>query len=165
MAKHTDKRKAIKTLPIKTGKLEDAIKLPFNGSIVSERGFSFSFSCFDRENALFNLGGKEKDGTVGGKWFLRLLDCLKDVSGKSIEELKHSTYDLHPVKWESANVKRPAAYEQAEYWQFRIDKSHGRVIGILIDSVFYIVWLDPHHNLTNSEGYGGIEKFSKPELK
>ena len=25
----------------------------------------------------------------------------------------------------------------------------------MIDGVFYIVWLDPHHNLTDSEGYGG----------
>lgn len=25
---------------------------------------------------------------------------------------------------------------------------------MLIDGVFYVVWLDRHHNLTNSEGYG-----------
>ena len=25
--------------------------------------------------------------------------------------------------------------------------------------MFYIVWLDPHHNLTNSEGYGGINYY------
>lgn len=165
MAKRTDKHKAIRSTLTKARNLENAIKLPFNGNIVLDKGFSFSFSCFDRDHKLFNLGGKSEDGTVGGERFIRLLDCLKNVSGKSIDELKKSTHDLHPVKWENANAKRPASSEQAEYWQFRIDKSHGRVIGILIDSVFYIVWLDPYHNLTNSEGYCGTQTFAKPKTK
>ena len=42
--------------------------------------------------------------------------------------------------------------EQYEWWQFRISKSKGRVIGIFIENCFHIVWLDRYHNLTNSEG-------------
>lgn len=163
MAKSTSKHKVTRFNLPKVEGLRSTVQLPFNGKSVEQCGFSFSFSCFDREHELFNLGGKEKDGTVGGKWFLRLLDCLKSVSGKTIEELRHSTHDLHPVNWENANTKCPTLSKQAEYWQFRIDKSHGRVIGILIDSVFYVVWLDPYHNLTDSEGYGGVTKFSKPD--
>ena len=34
----------------------------------------------------------------------------------------------------------------------------------MVDSVFYVVWLDSYHNLTNSEGYGGIQKFSATKL-
>lgn len=35
-----------------------------------------------------------------------------------------------------------------EPWQFEITKSqHGRVHGILIDDVFFVVWIDPCHNL------------------
>lgn len=164
MGKNTGKRKATK-LPKPEISSSQKATLPFNGSIVEKRGFSFSFSCFDRSHELFNLGGKEKDGTVGGKWFLRLLDCLKSVSGKTIPALRNSTHDLHPVDWKNANVNCPTETNQADYHQFRIDKTHGRVIGILIDSVFYVVWLDPHHNLTDSEGYGGIDKFSAPKLK
>lgn len=44
--------------------------------------------------------------------------------------------------------------EQYEWWQFRISKSKGRVIGIFIENCFHIVWLDRYHNLTNSEGDG-----------
>ena len=29
--------------------------------------------------------------------------------------------------------------------------------------MFYIVWFDPHHNLTDSEGYGTATKYRAPE--
>lgn len=32
-------------------------------------------------------------------------------------------------------------------------------MGFLIDGISYLVWLDPHHNLTDSAGYGGINKY------
>ncbi|MBQ3617827.1 MAG: hypothetical protein II939_06645 [Bacteroidales bacterium] len=165
MGKNSKKHKAIEqiNLPQVTIPKEKTI-LPFNGEVVKEHGITFSFSCFDRTSKFFNLGGKEKDGTIGGKWFLRLLDCLKSVSNKTFEELKSSTHDLHPVDWNNTNVNRPTNSPQCKYWQFRLDKTHGRVIGILIDSVFYVVWLDPYHNFTNSEGYGGVQKFTEPKL-
>lgn len=133
--------------------------LPVNGNAVKEKGFSFSFACFDRGHKLFNLGDHTPDGVVSGKWFLDLLDCFKNVSKKSITDLKHSMYDLHPITWEETNTKPPKYGEQYEYWQFRLNKSKGRVIGFIIDGIFYINWLDPHHNLTDSEGYGTIKKY------
>ena len=162
MANNIDKRKATKVkLPNPEPPKRENV-LPFNGSLVDPKGISFSFSTFDRDCKLFNLGGKEKDGTIGGKWFINLLDCLKNVSSKTIQDLKKRPYCLHPVDWNNANINCPSL-EQAEFWQFRVNKSRGRVIGILIDSVFYVVWLDPHHNLTDSEGYGRIKTFPKPE--
>ncbi len=134
--------------------------LPFNGSAVSEKSFSFSFACFDRDHDLFNLGDHTSDGTVSGKWFLDLLDCLKSVSNMTIPQLKNSSHDFHPIDWDKTNTRKPENSIQCdEYWQFRLNKSKGRVIGFLIDGVFYIVWLDPHHNLTNSEGYGGVNRY------
>ena len=53
---------------------------------------------------------------------------------------------------------------QYEWYQFRISKSKGRVIGIKIDNVFYIVYLDPFHNLINSEGYGKQKKQPPPNI-
>lgn len=161
MAKNTNKHKETK-LPPQNPIPEPT--LPFNGKYIKDGQFTFSFSCFDRQHKLFNLGGKNKDNTVGGRWFLRLLDCLKSVSGKTIQELRNSTHDLHRVTWENTNVSCPVDSLQKEYWQFRIDKSHGRVIGILIDAVFYIVWLDPYHNLTDSEGYSGVKTFKQPQI-
>lgn len=141
---------------------EEKITLPFNGNAVTEKSFSFSFACFDRTHELFNLGGNTDEGVVSGKWFLDLLDCLKSVSNKTVVELKSSLHDLHPITWSKTNTNAPSNSEQCDYWQFRINKSKGRVIGFLIDGVFYVVWLDPHHNLTDSDGYEGIKKYRTP---
>ena len=141
-------------------------KLPYNGQVIADSGrFSFSFVCFDRTEKLFNLGSNEPDKTVSGKWFIDLMDCLKSISGMTVNEAVCSMHDLHRIDdWKKTNMKQPPkGYEQQEYYQFRINKSKGRVIGILIDSVFYIVWLDPYHNLTNSVGYGGANIY-KPAL-
>lgn len=138
------------------GKEENAKRiLPYNGSAVTAKSFALSFACFDRGHHLFNLGdNSSKDGVVSGRWFLDLIDCLKDVGNCNICDLKTSIRDLHPVNWSRANAQPPQCDEQLEYQQFRISKSKGRIIGFCIDNVFYIVWLDPHHNLTNSDGYG-----------
>lgn len=141
-------------------------KLPYNGQVIADSGrFSFSFVCFDRTEKLFNLGSNEPDKTVSGKWFIDLMDCLKSISGMTVNEAVCSMHDLHRIDdWKKTNMKQPPkGYEQQEYYQFRINKSKGRVIGILIDSVFYVVWLDPYHNLTNSVGYGGTNIY-KPAL-
>lgn len=143
------------TLPQVSNKIsKGVVTLPYNGKLVSEKSFSFSFSCFDRTHKLFNLGDSTDTGTLPANWFIDLLDCLKSISGMTVPEMRRSMHDLHPIDWKHANTTKPDSQEQCEYWQFRINKSKGRVIGFLIDAVFYIVWLDPHHNLTNSEGYG-----------
>jgi hypothetical protein len=137
--------------------------LPYNGNAVTEKSLSFSFACFDRTHDLFNLGDNTADGVISGRWFVDMLECLKGVCNKNISDLKHSMYDLHPIDWSKTNTSAPKGFEQLEYWQFRVNKSRGRIIGFKIDSVFYIVWFDPHHNLTDSEGYGTATKYRAPE--
>lgn len=151
--------------PVKISDVKEPRTLPFNGSAVTDNKLSFSFSCFDRNYKLFNLGGDGSDGVISGKWFVELFDCLKSIGNKTITELKQSkTHNLHPVDWDQANTSPPKDYEQLEYWQFRINKSRGRVIGIIIDGIFYVVWFDPYHNLTDSEGYGTIRTYPAPEI-
>lgn len=132
------------------------VKLPFGAELRESDQYVFSFACFDRNHKLFNLGGEDPTSKmVSANWFVDLLDCLKDVSKKKIYDLKGkgSVYDLHPVDWKHANTSKPLDSEQCEFWQFRINKSKGRVVGIPIDGIFYVVWLDPHHNLSDSDGY------------
>lgn len=147
----------LKSTPIKK-------TLPYDRSITQEGGFSFSFKFLDRNHKLFNLGGKEKDNTVGGDWFLDLLDCLKSVGGMTIQEMKQKHHQLHPVRWESANAKCPLPNCQIEeWWQFRLNKAKGRVYGFSIDGIFYITWLDPYHNFQDSKGYGTVNAFDYPK--
>ena len=175
MPDNTHSRKMTKKIslpPVQTPTIDMKRTLPFNGKAVSEKSFSFSFACFDRSHELFNLGDTSATGTVSANWFLDLLDCLKSVSNMNTSEMRTSLHDLHPVDWNKTNTSAPSGGEPCEYWQFRINKSKGRVIGFLIEGVFYIVWLDPHHNLTNSEGYGtetyykaGMSLYEKRELE
>lgn len=157
MAKNTKNRKTTKgiCLPAVEKPTKEKISLPFNGSIVKGRGFSFSFACFDHTHELFNLGDDQKpEKCVSGNWFIGLLDCLKSVGNMTFDAMRQSMHDLHPIDWTKTNASPPDDDAQREYWQFRINKSKGRIIGFMIDGVFYIVWLDPHHNLTDSNGYG-----------
>lgn len=161
MPKNTGKHKANRfNIPKPLNPPKTPERLPFDEKVLNQ-SITFSFALFDRKNKLFNLGGTDDDGTVGGKWFIGLLDCLKKVSGKTIQELKLPPFRLHPVNWKNANLQCPFSPDE-DWWQFRLNKSGGRVIGLLIDKVFYVVWLDPHHNLTDSEGYGGKKNFRQP---
>lgn len=159
MAKNIKKHKANKiTIPLPASQPKKSLeKLPIDEKVINE-AIVFSFIFFDRQHEYFNLGGQSGDKTVGGKWFLDLLDCFKSVNGKTVQELKRRPYRLHPVNWETANVNCPFSPE-IDWWQFRINKSRGRVIGMLINKIFYVVWLDAYHNLTSAEGYGGIQTF------
>lgn len=124
----------------------------------------FSFDFLDRYHELFNMGDNSNNplSTEVG-WFLDLLDCLTDVSKLTRIEFKENTkYDLHPVNWLNTNINCPCNMEQYEWWQFRISKSKGRIIGIFIENCFHIVWLDRYHNLTNSEGYGKENYYGIP---
>lgn len=88
---------------------------PHNGAKAEQNSLTFSFACFDRNHDLFNLGGDAEDKTVGGAWFLDLLDCLKSVSNKKIPEIRTSLHDLHPIDWSKTNAYAPDGDEQHEY--------------------------------------------------
>ena len=134
MARNTKKAKTI-NLPSVNNKPIIKRVLPFNGNVVNDRSFSFSFASFDRSHELFNLGSAT--GNVNSEWFISLLDCFKSVNNMTLEEVKRSTHDLHPINWDNTNANSPN--EQYEFWQFRINKSLARVIGILLDGIFYVV--------------------------
>ena len=130
--------------------------------------FRFSFDIFDRENKLFNLGSRSGTSeAVKGEWFISLLDCFKEVSSIPITELKRDKHDLHPVDWKSKNINasKPKGHEQLEYWQFRLNKGSGRVIGVKIENIFYVVWLDPYHNFIDSDGYGKAQYYYRPKTE
>lgn len=137
-------------------------KFPHNDISNMPDHLVFSFSFFDRSHELFNLGQNQKGDAVSNIWFIDLLDCLKDVSNMTIMEMRQSMHQLHPVSWKNANISPPNNSEQYEYWQFRINKSKGRIIGIKIGNIFYVVWLDPHHHLIDSDGYGKAAYYEQP---
>ena len=126
---------------------------------------SFSFRyCTQQEW----FGIDNQDAT----WFASLQDRLKDLSAKTGAILENKQvrrdYRLHPINWNATKcpIKKEdltsvpkAILDKAEpdfFWQFQISKGTGRVIGFFNEdnSVFYIVLLDPKHNIQPSKDYG-----------
>lgn len=114
----------------------------------SQNKLKLSFEFFDRTHKAFNLGG------VSVEWFVTLYDMLKEWTSKNWSELKKITsFDIHPKTsgWKYTFPFEGA--EQLEQFQIRVSRSKGRVHGFILDGTFYIVWLDPHHNMTDSPHY------------
>jgi len=146
----TNTVKRLKTFSLKN---EEEIKKRGNEPLV------FSFVLLDRKHEAFNLGDLEK---VCEHWFVELLDCLKELSGLTwieIQQNYNKTYDPHKHEWDKVNFRfefDEQTLEQYEGIQIRISKSKGRIHGFRVGNVFYIYWLDPHHNMYDDEKYGGV---------
>lgn len=93
---------------------------------------------------------------VPAEYLATLLDRLKAVSGMTVSEfranrdkaLRAHTHDWDRTSRKNGYVHLTQQLRDCEPWQFCLTANqHGRVHGILIDEVFYIVWLDPNHAL------------------
>jgi hypothetical protein len=85
-----------------------------------------------------------------------LLQRLRDLSSWTVKEFTgpcHKSVRNHPHDW--SRTSRPRGFQHLnEYfrahqgWQFQLSANeHGRVHGILVDSTFYVIWLDQDHKL------------------
>jgi hypothetical protein len=111
----------------------------------------FSFRHF-QANGKFCL----PDQSLLPLYIQTLLDRLRSVSDMTISEFRTSgnkSLRSHSHDW--AETTEPNGYahlsqqlQSCQPWQFSLSANeHGRIHGILIDSVFYVVWLDPCHAL------------------
>lgn len=129
-----------------------------------DRHVIFSWRFFDRSNSLFNCG------KVSPEWFIDLMDIMKNISAMEFERFKiHSGSPLrvHSHEWGKISQKYPfneTFLEQIEQdtLQFAVSKANGRVHGFCVSNVFYIVWLDPHHNLYPMKRHGGLTYCDTP---
>ncbi|PJJ68142.1 hypothetical protein [Chryseobacterium geocarposphaerae] len=128
-----------------------------------QKYWSFSFKYF-REIEYFGVGDKN------ASWFISVLDKLKDMCNYDIDSfLANATIKqasrYHKINWEQKNI--PLAREdfnwidksiiqnddEFPFVQFQISKSLGRVVGFWYESIFYIVILDPMHNIQPAKSY------------
>ena len=113
----------------------------------------FTFVDLDREHPYFNLS------KVGPGWFILLLDTLQKLSNMSWSSiLSDDAYDAHPHDWNKTTTQfKKEKYEQFEGVQFQLKKNTGRVHGYVIGNLFYVVWLDPYHNLYDMDGFPPVK--------
>lgn len=114
----------------------------------------FSFEGLER-NEYFNL-----EGTCNN-WASDLFIMMQEVSAISIKEITAGEYTGKQSKFRIHNhkeVKNPCAIPKnvklEDMCQIRLGRSKGAIHGVLSENIFYVIWLDPLHNLYPDEKHG-----------
>ena len=128
-----------------------------NASITNDK-VVFSFTLL-QWTKYFNLSG------TCPNWSFDLFNMLRDISKISKIELingKYKTYRVH--NHENAHPPDPLPKDIAlkDCYQIRISTSKGGIHGIFSDNTFYIIWLDPLHNMYPDKRFGGLREIKSP---
>ena len=135
--------------PIKATKLDKTDPRIKTTTIPPSGLMKYSFKYLDLHNKKFSLQKCEK-GYL--KQFLTRVKELSDFTCKSFIENRSTTIRSNSINWENSsengfkNVDPQNWKEQSYEFSITANK-HGRVHGFIRDPVFYIVWIDPNHEL------------------
>lgn len=131
--------------------------------IDQKTNWSFSFEYFNQMK-YFGLD------RIPQNWFISFVERLKDLSSKTRSDFfsdknTRQFYRYHKIDWQAKSIpvsRKDFNWISKEYldneddfpfYQFGISKALGRVVGFWNEnhSIFYIVALDPHHNIQPSK--------------
>lgn len=123
---------------IKPTEFTDTEKVSFNFRRLHEKTKKFNYTIRDRN------------------YFCTLIERLKNVSGmnkidvvvRNSKQLKCHKIDFADKRVTESSFGILGEDIDEDAWQFQLTKNeHGRVHGYFIENVFYVVWLDPMHQL------------------
>ena len=128
-----------------------------------EREIVFSLKKLDI-NDYFNI-----DCTCPN-WSSDLMRMMQSISQLKLSDFKTNTglrgskYRIHNHKNANPPVSLPNKVDVKldDMLQIRIEKNKGGIHGYLVENTFYVVWLDPLHNMYPNERYGGLKKIKSP---
>jgi hypothetical protein len=114
----------------------------------------FSFKHLDTENAKFSVNECSAD------FLLALIKKIREYSQWPTDVFIDQNHEEHRHLIDFAGTSEPDGFAHlgtdqlayVETWQFRVGKDRWRVMGFLLEDVFYIVWLDPNHRLYDGTG-------------
>lgn len=118
----------------------------------------FSFASLERTE-YFNL-----DGTCPN-WSSDLFEMMKNISETSKLDLlngKYKTYRVHTHESAKPPCPLPQGVALKDCYQLRISTSKGGIHGVFYENVFYIIWLDPLHNMYPDDRFGGLRAVKPP---
>ncbi|MFP7234127.1 hypothetical protein SFC70_19815 [Bacillus subtilis] len=127
----------------------------------------FSWKYFDKDHKVYNCGGIEMP------WMISFLETLKNISGLTIQDLrkeegKRKGLRFHPIRWGKVTQQKfnfnDQFFEQIRdnCYQLSLSTGKGRFHGFLIENSFFVVWLDPFHQLELMKDHGGVQEFEYP---
>ncbi|MFC6038446.1 hypothetical protein ACFPYN_03155 [Paenisporosarcina macmurdoensis] len=126
----------------------------------------FSFNLLDTTHPAFNCG------KVDSSWFMNCFDNFHAVSNLTFNELQSQRrhYDLHRHNFEKTAYHYNDSIAEhvldqispENMIQFRLSTSGGRVHGIRYHNIFYVVWLDPYHNMNLDDRFGPAKLHDTP---
>lgn len=119
---------------------------------------TFSFTAMERTE-YFNL-----DGTCQN-WASDLFEMLRNVSGIPKVDLingNYRTYRVHDHEKATPPNALPDGVSLKDCYQIRISTSKGGIHGVFNENVFYVIWLDPLHNMYPDVRFGGLRVVRPP---
>ena len=133
----------------------DARSIPKASALhITNDGIVFSFEALEKTE-YFNL-----DGTCQN-WASDMLEMCKNISKLTVKQLTSGTYRIYRFhSHEGANCPSPLpeGVELKDIYQMRISTSKGGIHGVLRENCFYVIWLDPLHNMYPDDRYGGLRR-------
>lgn len=146
------------TIPKPDVHYDDRSKIPSPTTPDKNERICFSFEALET-NEYFNL-----DATCAN-WSAELFEMLRIVSSAKKAELmsgRFRNYRVHSHEKANPPTKLPQGVELKDCYQIRISKSKGGIHGVFSANVFYVIWLDPLHNMYPDDRYGGVKKIKPP---
>ena len=126
-----------------TGKIQ-------NRTVIPDEFIRFSFKHLDLQHEKFCTDHCQEG------YLDKLLERLRDVSNILVSDFRANrsrALRSHSISWTETTEQAgfTCLNEQLrgeEAWQFELTANeHGRVHGLLIDSIFFVIWIDPAHLL------------------
>ncbi|WP_111292245.1 hypothetical protein [Bacillus safensis] len=133
-----------------------------------KRNVVFSWKYFDKDHKVYNCGGIEMP------WIISLVETFKNISSLELKDLRsvegqRRGLRFHQIRWGKVQEEKfnfnEDFFEQIRdnCYQLSLSTAKGRFHGFLIDNIFFIVWLDPHHQLELMKDHGGVKTFDFPK--
>ena len=132
-------------------------KVPLTGGNITAgrlpefpKNLSFSFKYLENDHNKFAFSNQSAD------YFCKVMERLKSLCSMTEHELsanRSNALRAHPIDWDDTSEKNGFSQlnEQLQMfkpYQFSVSSNaHGRIHGFVSASVFYVIWLDPHHRL------------------
>ena len=127
-------------------------------NIATNQGIVFSFKALEF-NKYFNL-----DMTCPN-WSLdlfKMLISISSVSKRALIQGEYRTYRVHDHSNANPPCDLPRNVSLKDFYQIRISQSKGGIHGVFVDNIFYVMWIDPLHNMYPDNRFGGLREVSPP---